>query len=198
MYNIFTFSCFPLSLFPIPHRLWPSSSSATSYGTLNGTLPDLGYHWKVVVDAAVQFSTDYAKALVDFGSITTTDENTCSFSIALYTDGIWHFNTKFNGNSGSSTYGPTSYEGITETGLSDGDWVRRKITIGVRASETEGMDETYFEVEGLGNAVSAPFSPLQFNRWATTGTYFGRAVSVSSTYKYASNAKIYSIKVYKE
>lgn len=174
-----------------------SATSATSYGTISSAIPSLGYHWKIVADVAIKYSTSHNSYAVDFGSVQSTNDNTQAFCIGLSSAGRWNFNTKFNGNSSANTYAPSATN-LKEPDISDGDWVRRTITLGVRASDTEGMDETYAIVDGLGSGISAPFTPVNFNNWMT-GCYVGRsAITPAANYNYASNVRIYSIKVYRE
>ena len=175
-----------------------SGTSATSIGTLNGALPDLGYHWKIVVDAAVKYKSSGVAIAVDFGSYGQVSNDKCAVQIALVdTSKKWSFNTKFNGNSGASTYAPSTAN--LEENVSNGDWVRRTVTIGVKASSTNGMDETYAIVNDLGVGISNPFSPLRFNRWESGKSYIARSlIAPSSKYPTATCIKIYSIKVYKE
>ena len=177
-----------------------SATSATSNGLLNGALPDLGYHWKIIVDAAVKYKSSGIAIAVDFGSYGQVTSGKCAVQIALAdTSKKWSFNTKFNGNDSASTYTPSTAN-LEETGIANGDWVRRTVTIGVRASATVGKDETYVIVSDLGTGASTtPYTPIQFNRWESGKSYIARSlVAPSGTYPTATCVKIYSIKVYKE
>lgn len=176
-----------------------SASSATSYGTFASVLPDLYYHWKIVVDIAIKYTSSHDNIGIDFGATQSTTDGTSAFNISMSTSATWGFNAKLNGNSSASTYNPTiTVTGTLTESASVQTWVRRTVTFGVRASETDGMDETFAIVEGLGSKVSAPFTPIRFNNWQS-GCYIGRsALAPSSSYPYASNVRIYSIKVYRE
>lgn len=175
-----------------------ASSAATSYGTLNGTMPDLGYHWKVVMDVEFQTksgSVSYVPA--DFGSITSTGTNTCAFSTYVNSNKNWTVNAKLNGNDSGSTYKPDL---IAESGIDTvGVWVRRTVEIGVRASSVVGKDEMYLKVNGVTATTPTPFTPVRMNRWASTGYYLARSVIGSSTtYPYSTSVRVYDIKMYKE
>lgn len=174
-----------------------SATSAKSYALLSGNLPDLHYHWKVVADIAVKYSSTNGQIAIDFGSVQDTGTETCAFEIGLGASGKWGFNSKFNGNSSASTYAPNATN-LQETGLSNGDWVRRTVTFGVRASSISGKDETFAIVDGLGIGVSSPYSPIRFNRWVASSYLSRSAINPASNYPYASSARVYSIKVYYE
>lgn len=181
-----------------------SPSSASAYGRMNGALPDLGYHWKMVVKCAVktQSSNPTNLVAVDFSSIGNSGTGTCATNIALNSSTRkWGLNPKFDGNSSASTYAPDSSALAEDTEMSTtGIWLLRTITFGVRESATTGMDESFISIPALGtSAVSSPFAPIRFNRWATLGMYMARsAINPSSSYKYATNARIYDIKIYYE
>ena len=183
-----------------------SPSSATSYGksggTSNGRLPDLGYHWKVIVDLAVrvQSSNPSTFSPIDFGSLGSVSGGKCAAMISWGgPNNKWGMNAKFNGNSSASTYNPTYSMISADPGAAAGEWVRRKIAIGVRASQTQGKDETFQIVYGIGECYSAtPYTPLRFNRWEDY-IWLGRSkINPTSNYKYATSTRIYDIKAYYE
>ena len=203
---------------PIAHQYWTLSnathgsdyyefanstpSSVSQYATLSGKLPDLGNHWKIVVDLAVRMQSNNPSIFcpIDFGSMGTTANNTCATGITLNSSGYWGVSSKFNGNSSSSTYsGAGDYHIDAETISTSLVWVRRTVEIGVRASSTTGKDETYIAVYGKGYAKSStPYTPVRFNRW-NTPMYIARSLTnPSSSYPYATSARIYSIDVYYE
>lgn len=176
-------------------------SSVSQYMSLYSALPDLGYHWKIVADIAIrtQASNPASFVPIDFGSLGGVGDGSCSFSFLLAaSSGRWGYNAKFNGSS-QDAYGlPSNFYNIdSETITTSEEWIRRTVTIGVRASSTSGKDEGFVEVSGHGSAVSNPFTPLRFNRWETGKSHIGRSnVNPSSTYPYATSCRIYSIKVY--
>lgn len=175
--------------------------SVSQYASLAGTLPDLGYHWKVVADIAIrtQASNPTSFIPIDFGSIGGNVSGSCSFGFVVpASTGKWDMNPKLNGTSYPSF--PTENYNITpETITTSETWIRRTVTIGVRASSTTGEDEAFVNVSGRGVATSASFNPLRFNRWITGNNYLGRSrVNPSSSYKYATSCRIYSIQIFYE
>lgn len=181
-------------------------ASASQYATLFGSLPDLGYRWKVVADVAVKSQSSNPTRFVpfDFGGLGTVSSGTCGVcpNISM-TNSKWWWGLQppFNGPSSVSTYAADDYHLSNETGLLTQDtWVRRKITFGVRASETIGKDETFMEVNGLAGYIksSTPYTSIRFNRWMTP-MYIARSLTnPSSSYKYATTVRIYSLKIYYE
>lgn len=178
-------------------------SKASAYGLMTA-LPDLGRHWMMVVQVAVkpQASNPTIFVPLDFSSSTDTGAGTCAVNISLNNSTRkWELYPKFNGNSSAPTYAPDADMIAEDTGLdSVGEWMIRTISFGVRSSSTDGMDETFINIPYLNtSASSSPFTPLRFNRWATKGMYIARsALTPSSTYKYATNTRIYDIKIYYE
>lgn len=178
-------------------------ASVSQYMSLYGALPDLGYHWKVVADIAfrTQASNPTNFVPIDFGSLGDVGNNSCSFGFMVAeSNGKWGYNAKFNGSSPTAYAFPSSSYNIdSETITTSETWIRRTVTIGVRASSTSGMDEGFMEVYGQGSAVSNPFEPLRFNRWDTGRSYLGKSnLTPSNMYQFATSCRIYSIKVYYE
>lgn len=175
-------------------------ATASKYGTLNGALPDLGYHWKIVVDAAfrMQSSNPTTFVAVDFGSITSVTAGKCAVCCGLSSSsGKYYVGAKFNGNDSGPTYNPSFSTMEAESIATNNTWLRRTITFGVRSSNVSGKDEVFVFVPEKGEAVtSTPFTPIRFNRWESGKCYLSRGVSVSSTNKYSSSTRIYDIKVY--
>ena len=176
-------------------------ASATQYGTLNGNLPDLGYHWKIVADVGIQTQSTNPSTFVafDFGSIGTVSSGKCAVCCGISTSsGKWYFNTKFNGNDGASTYNYNTSAVAAETITTTATWIRRTVTFGVRASNVSGKDEFYVYIPDRGEGyTTTPFTPLRFNRWESGKSFLGRsAIAPSSSYKYATYCRIYDIKVY--
>lgn len=178
----------------------PNATSAKSYGTLNGVLPDLGYHFKIEIDFELQEQPNYVgyNVVVDFGAICSTNNNTCA--CALYTNSLnnWGPNAKLNGNSSGSTY---NIPAIADNYIIPNTWVKRKVVFGVRASTEAGKDEFFMTIKDIGNSVTTTkFTPIRMNRWNTSmSNYIARSsIAPSTNYPYASNIRIYSIKIYKE
>ena len=182
----------------------PNAASAVAYARLNGTLPDLGYHWKIVIDAEVKINQSVLSTKVpfDFGAYGEVSSNKCGADVSLSaSQSKWIGVFKLNGNDSSSTYGTDSSSMPVEPELSGAEkWIRRTITIGVRASSVTGKDESFIIVKNIGTSVSAtPFTPIRCNRWFAGTSYLSRSmVTPSNDYKYATNTRIHSIKVYYE
>ena len=176
-------------------------ASVSQYMSLYSALPDLGYHWKVVADIAIrtQASNPTIFIPIDFGSLGSVSSDSCSFGFLVGgASGLWSANAKFNGSTYPS-FPSEKYNITAETITTSETWIRRTITIGVRASSTNGKDEAFITVKGKGSATSELFTPMQFNRRETEKSYIGRSnITPSSTYKYATSCRIYSIKVYYE
>ena len=177
-----------------------NATSATSYGTLNGTLPDLGYHFRIEVDFEVKDQSNYVgnNVVFDFGAICQTNNNTCACALYTNSSNKWGLNAKLNGNDSGSTYNITA---ISDSDINSDTWVRRKVIFGVRASEESNKDECFAIIQGVGSGVTpTKFTPIRMNRWNTSqNRYIARSsVALSSSYPYASNIRIYSIKIYKE
>lgn len=179
-----------------------SPTSASAYGKSNGTLPDLKYHWKVIVDCAVRYQSSNPSSFygVDFGSTRAVSNNKCTFGVYLTLSSMrWGLNSKFNGNSSANTYAPKYANMSTELVVSAGTWIRRTIICGVRASQTAGKDETFLIIPGLGECKSAtPYTPLRFNRWEDYIWLARSSIAPTSNYKYSTSARIYDIKAYYE
>lgn len=179
----------------------PASSSQR--GTLNGALPDLGYHWKMVIDCAfrTQSSNPSIFTMVDFGAIGSVANGKCAVCCGVTaSSGKWNINPKFNGNSSGPTYNYNNSTLTAETITTTQTWIRRTVTFGVRASSTYGKDETFISIPDIGDAVSAtPYDPIRFNRWESGVSYIARSrIGVSSSYKYSTSCRIYDIKIYYE
>ena len=178
-------------------------ASSTQRGALNGSLPDLGYHWKMVIDCEIrmQASNPRVFTVVDFGSIGSVADNKCAVYCGLSSsNGEWGIGPKFNGNTSATTYNYDNSTLTAETITTATTWLRRTVTFGVRSSSTTGMDETFISIPGIGEAVSAtPYTPIRFNRWESGVSYIARGrVNPSSTYKYSTSCRIYDLKIYYE
>lgn len=176
-------------------------AAKSKYGTLNGNLPDLGYHWKIVADIAFYMRSSNPTTFVafDFGSITSVSDGKCAVSCGLLaSSGKYDFNPKFNGNGSAPTYKPAVASMAAETIANNNTWLRRTIIFGVRSSNISGKDEMYVYVPECGEAVtSTPFTPLRFNRWESGKSFMARStIDPSSTYPYSTYCRIYDIKVY--
>lgn len=177
--------------------------SASQYATLFGALPDLGYHWKVVADVAIRTQARNPTIFcpIDFGSLGATDSGTSAFSFLVSAStGNWSCNPKFNFSGSYYPSFPLGKFNITaETITTSETWIRRTVTVGVRASSTSGKDEAYISVDGRGSATSEEFTPMRFNNWMTGKNYIGRGnINPSPNYPYATSCRIYSIQVYYE
>lgn len=177
-----------------------SATTTSSYGTLNGVLPDLGYHFRIEIDFEIkdQSNSTGSNVVVDFGAICQTNDNTCACALYTNSSNKWGLNAKLNGNSSGSTYNITA---VSDSGINASTWVRRKIIFGVRASVETGKDECFAIVQDVGSGVTTTkFTPIRMNRWNTSqSSYIARSsIQPTSTYPYASNIRIYSIKIYKE
>ena len=175
----------------------PASSS--QYAELFGALPDLGYHWKIVADVAIRTQSSNPDVFVpiDFGAMGNSGSGSSTVGVT-FGDGYWGVNPKYDGQGSESTYGVTGdYHISQETITTSEEWIRRTIEFGVRASSESGKDETYIIVTGKGQAKTAtPYTPIRLNRWLQDN-YIGRSrVNPSSTYKYATSTRVYSLQVY--
>lgn len=176
-------------------------ATASKYGTLNGALPDLGYHWKIVADVAFRTQSSNPTTFIpfDFGSVTSVSDGKCAVCCG-WASGSGKFapNAKFNGNGSAGTYNPNFSTMAAETITTSQVWIRRTITFGVRSSNVSGKDEMFVYIPEKGEAVtSTPFTPLRFNRWESGKSFMARsAINPSSDYKYSTYCRIYDIKVY--
>jgi len=178
-----------------------SPNSAAAYGTLNGTLPDMGYHWKIVAEVEVKVNTNNtAMVPIDFGSIGPVGSGKCAVCIQFGVGSHkWGIGAKFDGNSSASTYNP-DYTNTLDPDFENGVWIKRTITLGVKESSSDSTkDVAYINVSDVGyGETPTPFTPLRFNRW-DTGNYLARSRNKpSSSNKYATSVRIYDLKVYYE
>ena len=173
----------------------------TQYASLAGTLPDLGYHWKVVADIAIRTQTLNPTSFtpIDFGSLGAVDSGSYSFGfLVAKSSGLWNMNAKLNGSTYPS-FQSEDYHISAETITTSETWIRRTVTIGVRASSTAGNDEAFISVDGRGSATSEEFTPIRANKWVNTKNFIGRSnANPGSNYPYATSCRIYSIQVYYE
>ena len=176
-------------------------ASASKYGTLNGTLPDLGYHWKIVADVAFQTRSSNPTTFIpiDFGSVGSVSAGKCAVCCGWSSgNGKFAPNAKFNGNDSAPTYNPDfatmSAESITTSQV----WIRRTVSFGVRASGISGKDIMFVYIPEKGEAVtSTPFTPIRFNRWESSKSFLARSqIAPSNSYKFSTYCRIYDIKVY--
>lgn len=175
--------------------------TSTARGQLNGALPDLCYHWKIVADVEVKVNTSAtAMIALDFGATGTVGSGKCAVSMYLDTSSQrWLPNAKFDGNSSSSTYNPV-LTNLVDPDFANNAWLHRTITVGVKESSTPGKDVTYMNVSDVGYGETAtPFDPIRFDRWESNVSYIARSrVAPSRTYLYSTNVRIYDLKVYYE
>ena len=176
-------------------------ASASKYGTLNETLPDLGYHWKVVADVAFRTQSSNPTTFIplDFGSVGSVSSGKCAVCCGWSaSNGKFSPNAKFNGNDSAGTYNPDLSTITAETITTSEVWIRRVVTFGVRSSSASGKDEMFIYIPETGEAfTSVPFTPIRFNRWESGKSFIARSqITPSSSYKFATSARIYDIKVY--
>ena len=176
-----------------------TGSSANSYGALTGTLPDLGSHFKMEIIFELYDQPTFVgnNVVVDFGSICSTNDNSCACACYANSANRWALNAKLNGNSSGPTY---NIEYITDNYIIPGTWVQRKATFGIRASDEIGKDECFMVINDIGTGTTTTkFTPVRMNRWNAVTSYIARSsVTPSTSYPYASNIRIYSIKIYVE
>lgn len=175
--------------------------TATARGQLNGALPDLCYHWKIIANVEVKVDTSATSMVAfDFGSIGSVESGKCAVACYLSVSSQqWNMGAKFNGNSSSSTYNPDGTN-LVDPDFANNAWIHRTITVGVKESSTPGKDVAYMNVSDVGYGETAtPFDPIRFDRWESNVSYIARSrINTSSKYKYSTNVRIYDIKVYYE
>ena len=175
--------------------------SSVAWATYTGTVPNFGYHWEVCLNCEVLFPGNASNVLIDFSSVGAVVGSRAGFSIGHYTSsGKWTSNAKLYGNNSASTYKPEGLLDIMETGV----WYSRKISLGVRSSNTAGKDELYYIISGVGESRTAtPFTPLQVtpNGLASPYWWIGRGWinsgtgDTSATY-YRTSIRVKDIKIY--
>ena len=175
--------------------------SATKYGTLNGALPDLGYHWKIIADVSFQTRSSNPTYFlpIDFGSIGSVSSGACAVCCGwAASSGKFFTNSKYDGNDSAGTYNPNFSTMAAETITTSQVWIRRTVIFGVRSSSVSGKDETFVYIPEKGEAItSTPFTPIRFNRWESNKSYLARSmINPGSSYPYATYCRIYDIKVY--
>lgn len=176
-------------------------ATASKYGTLNGNLPDLGYHWKIVADVAFRTSSSNPTTFIpfDFGSVGSVSDGKCAVCCGWSaSNGKFAPNAKFNGNNSAGTYNPDFSTMEAESITTSTVWIRRTVIFGVRSSNVSGKDEMFVYIPEKGEArTSTPFTPLRFNRWESGKSFLSRSqIAPASGYKYSTYSRIYSIKVY--
>ena len=177
-------------------------ASVAQYATLNGVLPDLGYHWKIVLDCGIRTENTNPSTFypLDFSSVISVASGKCAVAVGLSSSSQkWMLGPKFNGNDSGPTYNVSTASMTTETITNSQVWIRRTVTFGVRSSSVPGKDETFLYVPEKGEAISSnPFTPIRLNRWdSSKSSFLARSCTTpNSTYKYATSCRIYDIKVY--
>ena len=175
----------------------------SEYAALFGALPDLGHHWKIIADIAVRHQTNEPGTFspIDFGGLGAVATGMCATGIQINASRAWAMSSKFDGPTGSSFFPDTTGRPV-EPDFDEpvGTWIHRRVEIGVRASSEAGKSETTIAVSGLWFGKSAtPWTSLRFNRWQADADFIARSWAVpSSSLRYATSTRVYSIKVYYE
>lgn len=177
---------------------------ASEYASLFAALPDLGYHWKIIIDVAVRHQSNDPSTFipVDFGAYGSSGTGTCALSFMISGAHNWTMQPKFNGNSSASDYYPDWTGRPVEPDFEEpvGTWIHRRVEVGVKASSVSGKSKTVMSISGLWSGESeTPWDALRFNRWVDASSFLARGMqSPSSSYRVATSTRVYSIKVFYE